>query len=298
MPRPPPKWVFRSRAGGSTNTTVVAWGSPEWRMPSPLDSPPRLPYLPLTMKCTICQTETAGAFCQTCGAPAEGAACGACSHELLAGANFCTSCGAPVRPAPARLPWIVAGASLVALAAVLLAPALRPGGGAANQTLGPAFVGSGPTQPGIETVAPGPLTGSPREQADRLFNRIMIAQEQGDLDQVAFFLPMGVLAYRQAGDLDDDGLYHLSLLETASGEPASGLVTADKILTRNPNHILALGAAAQAADALGDRDLARRHYSRILDVFQEERGRPLPEYLDHVAMINAYREEAEAYLGR
>lgn len=181
---------------------------------------------------------------------------------------------------------------------VLIFPALRPG-----QSGGPAFA-SGMMAPGMTAAgddafnrAP-PLTGTPREQADRLFNRVMQAQSQGDAQQAAFFLPMAVLAYRQAGELDLDGLYHLSVLETAAGEPASGLATAERILARAPDHLLGLAAAAQAADALGDRDAARPYYERFLAAFDAEEKKALPEYLDHAPILPAYKQEAEAYLKR
>jgi tetratricopeptide (TPR) repeat protein len=143
-----------------------------------------------------------------------------------------------------------------------------------------------------------PLTGTPREQADRLFNRVMQAQAQADTQQVAFFLPMAVLAYQQAGDLDADGLYHLSVLETAAGQAASGLASAEKILGTHPDHLLGLAAAAQAADALGKPADARRYYERLLAHFEAERGKPFPEYLDHAPVLPGYRQEAQAYLKR
>jgi tetratricopeptide (TPR) repeat protein len=181
---------------------------------------------------------------------------------------------------------------MAALIVVLLLPAFRAGGDSV-----PGF--SAPLGGAGEMAGrAAPLTGTPREQADRLFNRVMQAQGQGDSDQVAFFLPMAVLAYRQAGELDVDGLYHLSLLETASGDAESGLASAERILRDAPEHLLALAAAAQAADALEDQAAARRFYERFLDAFPTERGKPLVEYMDHSQIFSAYREEAERYLGR
>jgi hypothetical protein len=181
---------------------------------------------------------------------------------------------------------------LAALIVVLLFPAFRPGVNS-NAGFAPAFGGVA----GEMSGRAAPLTGTPREQADRLFNRVMQASSQGDNEQVAFFLPMAVLAYRQAGDLDADGLYHLSLLETASGDPTSGLATAELVLQGSPRHLLALAAAAQAAAAMEDQAAARGYYERFLEAFPSERGTPLPEYMDHAGIFSAYQEEAAAYLG-
>jgi tetratricopeptide (TPR) repeat protein len=187
---------------------------------------------------------------------------------------------------------------MVALIVVLLFPAVRPGGSDPGFTGGIGPVPMGLNGGGEMTGRAAPLTGTPREQADRLFHRVMQAQAQGDSDQVAFFLPMAVLAYRQAGTLDADGLYPLSVLEPAAGDPTSGLASAREILATAPDHLLALAAAAQAADALEERAAAKRYYEHFLEVLPAERGKPLREYMDHEPIFRAYQEEAEAYLGR
>jgi len=148
-----------------------------------------------------------------------------------------------------------------------------------------------------ESGAPPPLTGTPREQADRLFNRIMTAREAGDTAQVSMFMPMALEAYR-AIDLDDDGLYHLAMLENISGDPATGMATAGKILQANPDHLLALATAAEAATMEGDSAAARRYWQHYLDVYEKERGKNLQEYLDHAPILPEYEAAARRALAR
>jgi hypothetical protein len=256
------------------------------------------------MKCSQCGQIAEGAFCASCGAPQAGASCGSCRKPLVAGARFCTACGTPVRAGGgSNLPWYVAGASLVTLILVLLLPTLRPappgiefqravpGAGAAPFAGSAAAAGAGGMQ------AP-PLTGTLREQADRLFNRIMEARAQGDTAQATFFMPMGLTAYREAGALDDDGLYHLAVLESAAGEHAAARATAERILARSPDHLLGLGVAGESAAMLGDTEGATAYYRRLLDRYESESNRQLPEYIDHNRILPTYREAAERHLGR
>ena len=58
---------------------------------------------------------------------------------------------------------------------------------------------------------------------------------------------MAVQAYQSSGELDPDGWYHLSVLQTFGGDPAAGRQSAEQVLKSSPNHILALSAAATAA---------------------------------------------------
>src|SRR5690606_6824160 len=246
------------------------------------------------MRCPVCQSEGQGAYCAACGAPLEGAPCPGCQAPLVPGAQYCVACGRPVRAAASNLPWYIAGAALVALIAVVLTAVLRTGQPASAATGAPAA--SAPA--GSATTAAPPLTGTPREQADRLFNRIMQASAAGDSAEVSFFLPMALAAYRDAEPLDADGLYHLSVLEKAAGDPTSARATAERILEADPDHLLGLAAAARAARDPGDTAAARRYYGRLLEVYDAQRQRALPEYADHTMILPLYQQEARDFLGR
>lgn len=245
------------------------------------------------MRCPNCSTDSDGRFCPSCGTPLADAKCRACKARLVPGARFCTQCGEAVATtAPAgRLPWIVAAAAIVILIIVLVRPAFEssrtpPAGAAA---LAP-FAGAG-------DGAPPPLTGTPREQADRLFNRVMQEREAGNTERATFFMPMAITAYEQAAPLDHDGLYHLSILQTAAGDYAGARSNAEQILGDAPNHLLGLAAAAEAAGAAGDMDDARGFWQRFLDAFDTEKDKPLQEYLDHARILPQYRQDALEVVG-
>jgi hypothetical protein len=243
------------------------------------------------MKCPKCNTRSDGRFCPSCGTPLGNAQCRACSAPLTAGARFCTQCGQAVAPRPtaSHAPWIVAAVALVALIVALIWPALRSDGGS------PA--GAAPFAAGSGDGSPPPLTGTPREQADRLFNRIMQEREAGNMERATFFMPMAISAYQQAAPLDHDGFYHLSILQTTAGDFAGGRTTAEQILVDAPNHLLGLAAAAEAAGAAGDMDAARAFWNRFLEAFDTEKDKPLQEYLDHARILPQYREDAREVVG-
>jgi tetratricopeptide (TPR) repeat protein len=145
-------------------------------------------------------------------------------------------------------------------------------------------------------MSPPPLTGTPREQADRLFDRIMTERETGDTAKARFFLPMGIAAYEQAGDLEADGLYHLALLQSSAGRTADAVATAKRILASSPDHLLALGAAAEASEEAGDVAAARGYYEHFLKVYPREKTRTTAEYIDHAKVLPRYEEAARRFL--
>lgn len=141
-------------------------------------------------------------------------------------------------------------------------------------------------------ASPPPLTGSMRDQADRLFERIMQARARGDSTEANFFLPMAIQAYQGAGDLDADGLFHLGLLQVEAGSAADAARTADRIAVLDPDHLLGHALRADAALASGDEAAARIAFSRFLERFDTEVARDLPEYRMHRPALDGYRERA------
>jgi hypothetical protein len=248
------------------------------------------------MRCPSCQSESTGAYCAECGTPLK-ARCKRCDSALVPGARYCTECGSPVR-AGASLPWYVGGVALVALIVVALLPASRQQAGGAGGELaamppGGEASGGAPAGGG----SPPALSDDPRENADRLFNRIMQMKESGDTAGARRFTPMAIQAYGMAAPLDSDGLYHLSLIQTFAGQPADGQATAEQILAMFPNHLLGLIAGAEAADAAGKRDEARAYWRRFIAAYEEEKDKPLPEYQDHGRVFPSYLETAQRYVG-
>jgi hypothetical protein len=258
------------------------------------------------MKCPNCGSESSGAFCAECGAPLKGAKCRECAAPLAPGANFCTSCGTPTgaggkTAATSHAPWYFAGGALVLLVLVLMWPAISKHGDDENAGKVPITQMQGVGAQGDEAAPPagvapqGPLTGTPREQADRLFNRIMTEKENGDTAKAKFFLPMGIQAYEMSGDLDADGRYHLSLLQILSGDYTAARATAESVLKTQPDHLLALSSAANAARLSGDNAAAKKYYQHFLAVYDSEMKTGKEEYQDHARALPDLKNDALKY---
>lgn len=251
------------------------------------------------MKCPNCAAESSGSFCPECGTPLKGAACRSCNAALAAGANYCTSCGAPARAGARRThpAWYVAGAALVVLIVVLVWPSAPAERTPESDGRVPISQMQDAAPLGGSDGTPPQLTGTPREQADRLFNRVMTEQANGDTTQARFFLPMALQAYDMAGELDADGLYHLALLQTLTRDYDAARRTAERILSGAPDHLLALSAAGNAAHEAGDRAAAQSYYRRFVAAYAKEKGRTdLPEYRDHGRVFAELKAEAESRL--
>lgn len=249
------------------------------------------------MQCPSCGKESEGRYCASCGAPLSGAICARCGGQLVAGARFCTHCGENVRRGGERaalpmqqLAWIIAGLAVIGIVVVSL-PIW-------NRAAAPAGGGFAPPAGAPAMGTPPPLSASPRENADRLFNRVMTDRESGNTQQLTFLTDMAVDAYRMAEPLDSDGLYHLSVLETANGEPEAARATAERILASSPTHLLALAAAADASLQTGDTAAARTFFQTFIDAYDTEREKALPEYRDHAQVLPGYLETARTIVSR
>jgi hypothetical protein len=263
----------------------------------------------MTNTCPSCGAAASGRFCNGCGA-AINAACRECGNPLPAGARFCNECGSPAVAAPATkaktplLPWVVTGVSLAALGATLLyntgneAPA---GAVVAPVAQSPAPSGPGPVPAGMTSQAPGGnpanvdlASMTPRQAADRLFNRVMQNVSTGDTAGARQFLPMAVAAYDRARPLDNDGRYHLAVLHLVGNRFDAARAQSDTILASNPKHLFGLFTGAQAAQGAGDRAASRDLYRRFLAAYDSESARKdVLEYADHSQALPAMKAEAE-----
>jgi tetratricopeptide (TPR) repeat protein len=133
---------------------------------------------------------------------------------------------------------------------------------------------------------------SPKERADRLFNRVMMLAEAGKQDSVEFFLPMALGAYSLLGALDPDARYHLGLLQLAGGDVAAALAQADTIQRTVPNHLFIYVLRAHAYQAQGNTSQEQRAYADFLRHEQAELALKRAEYDDHRESLTNFHTEA------
>jgi hypothetical protein len=254
------------------------------------------------MTCPSCGAQASGKFCSSCGANLSGATCPSCGAAVSPGAKFCHKCGAGVggggTGGPARssaVPWVVAAGTVVVLLVVLAVTLLKPGGAPAG---GAPVAGPAAGMPGGGAGPVDLSSMTPRDAADRLFNRVMSAEERGIKDTAQFFAPMAIQAYGMVGDLDADARYHLGLLNLVLGNYDAVDAEADSIAREVPTHLYASILRAEAARGRGDTAAVRRAERRFLDNYDAEAAAARPEYAQHQGVVKRFRDEARADLGQ
>lgn len=196
-------------------------------------------------------------------------------------------------PGSNRVVWWGAGAALVGLVLIVAWPVIRqdqvaPTGGPGGSAMPP---GAGPSTVDLSTM-------SPRDAADRLFRRVMSAAEAGDTAEAVGFLPMAISAYEMVNPPDADTYFHVALLKEVGHDYEGALEAARQGLEGNPDHLLNLAAAGEAARGAGDDEAAREYYQHLLDVWDTEQAKQLEEYELHRELLPNLRQEAATYLGR
>jgi len=150
--------------------------------------------------------------------------------------------------------------------------------------------GAGPTAGRPGGVAPDISRMTPRERFDRLYNRIMQAASRGDSAEVIRFTPMALGAYTQLDTVDADARYHAGVLRLQTGDIAGARALADTILRRTPGHLLGYLLLGTAADLSGDTATAARARRDFQQHYAAETAAARPEYRDHTAAIDEFRE--------
>lgn len=222
--------------------------------------------------------------------------CHSCGTQLSDDARFCHKCGASTSPPPAAtaggwragIPWGIAGLALGALFAVIL---LRSNRSATPTPAAPFAQGGAAPAPDISQM-------TPQEQAQRLFDRVMILEEQGKTDSVRFFMPMAIGAYQMLPTMTLDAHFDVGLLQLTAGDPAAALAEADTIRQQAPTHLFAFVLRARALEARGDSATARQSYRDFLENESAERARNREEYQEHRNILDAFHAEALRRTGR
>ncbi len=238
--------------------------------------------------CPKCREPTDGNFCSNCGTPLGETRCPSCGTDLPQASRFCHACGAQLtgqaRRVAAAIPWAVAGVAIVAL--ILVATGTF-------RSQAPAGVPVTPPAGGVPSVATTDISNmTPRERADRLFNRIMTTHERGDASEVTFFVPMALQAYALLDGLDPDARYHVGLINAVGGQFAAALAQADSLEQDVPDHLFASLLRASAAQARGDSASLREIRREFLDRHTRERDAGRPEYDEHRKAVDSFLVEA------
>jgi hypothetical protein len=278
-------------------------------MSSPVSSP-------VATACPSCGEPGTGRFCAACGASLAGSTCAGCATPLRPGAKFCHRCGLAVGAAapsaaaasPDRaatvMPWAVAFVALLALAAMAAGRNFGAAKGSSidgsANALPQAALGEGAPPAGVEAPFAGGAGGgvaggrppslanmSPREIADRLFDRVMLMSGQGKADSASFFATMALQNYASMGPLDLDLRYDMGRVAEVAGRKDIVQAQADTILQQNPTHLLGLVLAAKGAALANDAAGLKTYQQRLLAAIRAgERDRPIEEYKRHATDID------------
>jgi hypothetical protein len=141
--------------------------------------------------------------------------------------------------------------------------------------------------------APDISSMSPRERADRLYDRIMRYSEEGKTDSLTFFAPMAMTTFQSLGkELDLDARYDYGRVASETGHLDVARAEADTILVQVPTHLLGLALKARTAVKRGDVRTAKIAWAAFLAVREAEVAKKLPEYQAHANDIATATELA------
>lgn len=230
--------------------------------------------------------------------------------------NFCHHCGTPLtdQAAPMQwnaqtiLPWLAIGISSVALIVAVVAFDTGKGApkslphGVANMPAqtSPFALPLGSSFPAPKQAAkaagkaPDFTTMAPQEKADRLFNRIMLASENGNAKEALVFVPMAIEAYNSLGNMDNDARYHLTLIYMVAGDIKNTRAQLEILRRAVPMHLLGLIVEYQIAEKNGNKNDMAKAYKHFLAAYESEILVGRAEYKDHEGSINRFRKRAQA----
>lgn len=228
------------------------------------------------------------------GESAEGGFCPSCGATIMPRARFCHACGAALPGGPGGGKWsarrlaglgAIAGAIVVSAVAVVMYSKRDVAPPSPSAWPGPMPMTSPGGPPDLSRM-------TPRQAADRLFNRIMTASEQDNRAEALRFVPMAIEAYGRLPALDRDAHYHLGLIYGVAGDRANVEKQIAALRQGAPNHLLALALEHDAAQQSGDRAVASRILAAFAAAYDAEIRTQRPEYEAHRNTIEKFRDAA------
>jgi hypothetical protein len=189
-------------------------------------------------------------------------------------------------------PWVAIGLATVALIISFISWFDR-GSDAVPRAAAP-FSQSAPAAFSAPGQPPDLANMTPREAADRLFNRVMAASERGDSKEALEFAPMALQAYDALGTLDNDARYHVALIHLTAGESSKARAQIESIRKSVPGHLLATILEHEVAERGGNKSAAAQSYKKFLANYDAEIVSGRGEYRDHQGTIDRFRQAAQA----
>jgi len=227
----------------------------------------------------------------------SGPECPSCNATMISDAKFCHQCGAPARGKPIErerngqqrnwkaILFFVVSVPVWSFALMFVALKFMPDKNAVKNN-----PHAGVTMPSVQSAESVDLaTMTPREAADRLFNRVMAADEQGRMEEVMQFGPMALEAYKLVVLLDADARYHIGLVSLLLGDLDNAREQIKNLEAEAPDHLLGLTLASRVAEKTGDDKAASAVHARFAAAYDAEIRSGRPEYEAHSATIEALR---------
>lgn len=229
------------------------------------------------------------------GTPAAGSFCPSCGAQTQLAARFCHACGVSLEALKTSAGWDFKMLGLVVLAAIAIVSVVFATAVIVTEketSLPPSRTTAGTGMGSSPSFDPSTMT--PREAADHVFNRVMLANEQGKAVEVLQFAPMAVQAYESLAALDADGHYHLGMLQFVTGDFDKAREQIAKIKELVPNHLLALTLEHAIAEQIADEEAEARALAAFAAAYESEMATGRLEYASHTTTIEQLRAKAEA----
>ena len=231
-------------------------------------------------------------------APPQHGQCAACGASSAPQATFCHRCGVALNEHSAaamtrsrRLPVLIVVAAVLGIVAATVMAMLVID---ADRRAAPPTVRSTAAAPPQSAAAIDLSTMTPREAADRLFNRVMGASERGDVSEATRFAPMAVQAYARVAELDADAHYHLGLLYLQLKDVDGTRGQIAELKQQVPQHLLAYVLGHEVAVRTGDQPAAAQIATEFAAAYEVEIAAARPEYEAHRVSIEHLRSVGAA----